>query len=318
LILSYGETGETKTYANTIALTAKDVIEDDTIVEFFYSGTLADNVTYSVYKVVYQNVYTKAIGASERADGGIIDYAGNQVFVADVMSADLDFDGTSEEHEKVELDSYSQIDAKTFELVFARKVVLANGDGTDVGSGFKAYYESAGVTSDDKIRFVKQSNTIVEDTEYKFDFINKIADKLGFDVANDEDDDTPGAVVHETILTGEYDDEDAPYVDDVVARDREWIKVVFNERIDESGLATDTFSLRNNDLDKPISITAVKKDTLDDGIIYLKAAKPLEARYEYELTLDKDHFVDFAGLKAEKETYYFYGTNIPTYGTLEN
>jgi len=293
-------------------LVAKDVIDDDMVVEFYSATALTDNVTYYVYKIVYDNAY----GSD---DGGIVDYAGNQVFVADVMSADLEFDGTSEEHEAVELDSYSQIDAKTFELVFPREVVINKATANTTLGAFDVKYESAGVTADDKIRLVKKIGVIKEDEEYVFDLGDILKDKHGFAVANDEDDPDASPAIHRTELTGEYTDEDAPYVDDVVARDREWIKVIFNERMDESALKTTTFTLKNYDLDKPIGIKDVKKDTLDDGIIYLQVSKPLEARYEYELTLvNNDDLKDFAGFKAEKDTYYFDGTNIPTYGSLKN
>ncbi|MGI6586261.1 MAG: hypothetical protein ACOX3L_10095 [Lutisporaceae bacterium] len=217
-------------------------------------------------------------------------------------------------HEAVEMDSYSQIDAKTFELVFPRKVVITNSTASTSLGVFDVEYESAGVTEDDKIRLVKKVDYIEEDKDYIFNFKDFLADKLGFTVANDEDlpDATPTAI-HRTELTGEYDDEDEPYVDDVVARDRKWIKVVFNERIVETPIAPSDFELKNYDLDKGITIDTVEKDTLNDGIIYLRVVKPLEARYEYSLEL-KGNIKDFRGLAADKDTYYFDGTNVAPYG----
>ena len=319
LVLSVDDNSTPKTYANKIELTAVDILEDDTVVEFCYYAAdrttildLPENVTYSVYKIVYGG----------GTDGGIIDYAGNKILAADVMKEDLVLDGTSEEHELVELDSYSQIDAVTFELVFPREVKLSLGNGVLVpGTDFKAYYESydpdpaATVpTKDDKIWLIKQSSIIEEDKDYEFNFRDFLTDEFGFFVANDIDDTTVAPNVHKTELTGEYTDEDAPYVDEVVARDREWIKVVFNERMDESNLTTDTFSLKNYDLDKGIGINAIELDDWNDGIIYLNVAKPLEARYEYELKLDKDtEITDLKPFKAEKDTFYFDGTNIPHY-----
>jgi hypothetical protein len=315
LILSVNDT-EPKAYANQVELVAKDIIDDDTVVEFCYykaDGTLLalpENVTYSVYKVVYYD-------GSSFVDGGITDYAGNPVVVGDVMNADISFEGTAEEHEAVEMDSYSQIDAKTFELVFPRKVVITNSTASTSLGVFDVEYESAGVTEDDKIRLVKKVDYIEEDKDYIFNFKDFLADKLGFTVANDEDlpDATPTAI-HRTELTGEYDDEDEPYVDDVVARDRKWIKVVFNERIVETPIAPSDFELKNYDLDKGITIDKVEPDTLNDGIIYLRVVKPLEARYEYSLEL-KGNIKDFRGLTAEKDTYYFDGTNVAPYGAAK-
>jgi len=315
LILSVNDNTDAKTYANTIRLTAKDIIEDDTVVEFCYDVSdpdkvLPDDVTFSVYKIVYYD------GTGTERDGGITDFAGNPVVVADVMAADVSFEGTSETHEFVELDSYSQIDAKTFELVFPRKVVIKNATATTSLGDFDVVYESASVTEDDKIRLIKKVDYIEEDKDYVFNFRNFLEDKLGFAVANDEEDPTATPAVYRTELTGEYDDEDAPYVDDVVARDRKWIKVVFNERIDESTIAPSDFELKNYDLDKQISIDKVEKDTLNDGIIYLRAVKPLEARYEYSLEL-KGTIKDFRGLAAEKDTFYFDGTNVAPYGAAK-
>lgn len=328
LILSVNDNADVKTYANKIELTAKDIIEDDTVVEFCYHVSdpdlvLPDDVTFSVYKVVYYDALGK------ECDGGITDYAGNPVVVGDVMNADISFEGTSEEHEAVEMDSYSQIDAKTFELVFPRKVVIVSA-GTPIAKdtkltvstnnsmgSFDVYYESAGKTEDDKIRITKKVDYIEEDKDYIFNFRDFLTDKLGFAVANDEEDTSdpdPLKYVLRTELTGEYDDEDEPYIDEVVARDRKWIKVIFNERIvDEDKIEGSDFELRNYDLDKPIPIDKVEKDTADDGIIYLRATKPLEARYEYSLEL-KGIIKDFRGLTAEKDTYYFDGTNVAPYG----
>ena len=325
LVLSVNDNGATKTYANLIQLTAKDITEDDTVVEFCYGtavdgNVLTENVTFSVYKIVYDG----------GADGGIVDYAGNPILVADVMDADLAFDGTTEAHEEVELDSYSQIDAKTFELVFPRKVVIVNA-GTPIAANgsltvntlnnagdFDVKYESKDVTSDDKIRFIKKVGILEEDKDYEFNFRNFLQDKLGFEVANDEDDATASPQVHKTEVTGEYTDEDAPYIDEVVARDRLWIKVVFNENIDDSTVQTGDFELRNYDLDKPITIDKFETDTANDNIIYLRVAKALEARYEYELKwATGGEIKDFKPFAAEKDVYYFDGTNIPAYGAAK-
>lgn len=325
LVLSVNDNGTTKTYANLIELTAKDIIEDDTVVEFCYgtatnADVLTENVTFSVYKIVYDG----------GADGGIVDYAGNKVVVADVMSADLVFDGTNEAHEAVEMDSYTQIDAITFEAVFPREVKIVGHDGvtyqgvqasTSLGS-FYVEYESSKLgdvkAKDDKIRFTKVLNTIEEDKDYVFNFIGLLADELGFDVANDEDDVNATPAVHKTELTGEYTDEDEPYVDDVVARDRMWIKVVFNERIDDSTVQTTDFELRNYDLDKQITIDKFETDTANDAIIYLRVAKALESRYEYELKWTTNGEIkDFKPFAAEKDVYYFDGTNVPTYGAAK-
>lgn len=278
--------------ANTIQLAAADYDEDDTVVEFTYAATLDENVQFSVYKVVYDS-----------GDGGIKDLIGNPLLVSDIVRTDFVFEGVDDAPVGVEIDSYEQIDGKTFEVKFPRKVTIDSGEASQ--SGFTVSYESTGVTSDDKIRFTKASGLIEENVDYTFDFSDFLKDLHGVPVA---DIDTNNTV---TILTGEYKDEDAPYVDEVVADNRTTIKVTFNERINESTVTTDDFALKNYDLDENVTITGISDNTDNDGVILLTVTKPLEARYEYQLTIDKEGVQDIAGLKnAAEESFYFDGTNL--------
>lgn len=310
LILSVNDGETTKTYGNLIPLAGKNITEDDTVVEFCYglatdeTTVLEQNVAFSVYRVVYTSVYGGTV------DGGILDFAGNPYLVKNFMDADLEFDGTVETHEAVEKDGYVQKDAKMFEVTFNKPVVIVAGHNSVTGDFTVTYESGATKKADDKIRFTLNGTGILDDEKddgYKFSFDALLTDELGFAVA-DED-----TTKKETYLEAEYKDEDAPYVDDVVARDRYWIKVVFNERIKEAGLKTDTFSLKNYDLDEKITIVDLEDNKDNDGTIYLKVNRALEARYEYELKLDKDHLTDYANLPAEKDTYYFDGTNVKSF-----
>jgi len=283
--------------ANTIALVANDRTEDDTVVEFAYAATLTEGVSFSVYKIVYNNA-----NPALALDGGITDLKGNHLLVTDIDRQDFAFEGTIEAPEALEIDSYFQKDAKTFEVKMPRNVIITGGDNMDVGA-FHVKYKA---TDHSVLRFSIDTGIIQEDTDYKLNFGAFLTDMHGLAVADEDTTPTPD----ETTLTGEYTDEDQPYVNEVVAKNRNTIKVVFNERMDESTLSTLDFDLRNYDLDETVTITGIADNTNNDGTIELTVTKPLEARYEYQLFLAKDKMDDIAGLKNTEDTFYFDGSNL--------
>ncbi len=300
-----------------IDLAAADTDEDDTIVEFTYAaGTLDATVELSVYKIVYDA--SSIIGGAADEDGGICDLIGNSVLMSHlalVSAGDKEFDGTDEAAEELEYDDVTQIDGKTFEVKFPRLVKFISG-GTSQSTGidvpFTATYKSTkadvATTGDDEIRFmIDGDNLIQEDVDYKFDLAALLADLHGTPVANDDED------LAETVFTGEYEDEDAPYIDEVVAVNRFTIKVTFNERMDESTVIAGDFELWNYDLDDQVTGFSLNDVTDNDGVIelVLPSNKPLEGRYEYQLTLEKASVKDVAGIPNEsEEVHYFDGSNL--------
>lgn len=293
--LLLAKTGETAATAS-VMLAAKGYAEENTIVEF--SGTLVDGESYTVVGIVY--------GADSDVDGGVRDLVNNRVLKEAIGFGDFSFEGNNDAQEAAEVDSYEQVNGITFEVTMSKFVDFTGADATNV-NGFT-------VTIDDEVvTFTKNDGKIIEDTDYTFNFAAILADKHGFPVENADDDD-------KTILTGEYTDEDAPEIESVVAKNRYTIEITFSEDIPVLNDAAKTALLnglviKNYDLDSIIveSIDAdnAKSDNDGDNVLRITLAKPMEARYEYELSVKKNSFADYVGIKnADDATFYFDGTNL--------
>lgn len=272
-------------------LVAKDYTDDDTVVEFSNLGKeLKADKRFTIVEIVY--------GIGE--DGGIKDSIGNP-FKSSSIDADLDFQGSDEAPEAVEMESYEQINGKTFEVVMSRNVDYASGKDKDSVTGWKITIE------DNEITFVKDE--VIKEVDYEFNFSELFVDLHGVAVADDYEKDTDHTKPY-TILAGDYEDDEEPWIDDVVAKNRWLVEIVFNEDIDASTIAVADFALRNYDLDKTITFTVNK---IEDNKVTLKANNALEARYEYELEFKKGEVIkDVAGnsLKSDGESFYFQGTNL--------
>jgi len=286
-----------------ISLNAYSYDDDDTVVEFAYTGTLDENIVFTVYNVVYDP------GAGNE-DGGITDLIGNYVKFADIYSADnkISFNGTSSAHDAVEMDSYYQKDARQFEVTMDKEVTRTKATTT---TGSDTWAVEVKGTDNTIVRLTLQgAGKKIKEVDYNFDFTDFLEDKFGYPVAH-MDDTNDDNVNDATILTGEYEDDEKPYIEEVVAVSRNKIKVVFNERMDTLNNVSFTadFELRNYDLDEVHTISNWDDDGAGDAVLYLIVNKPLEARYEYELKLVGD-IPDHAGLNADKDTFYFDGTNL--------
>jgi len=296
----YNADGTVNTHGTAVTLTAKDYADDFTVVEFSAAGSetaLAAGTKYTVVSVVY--------GGN---DGGITDLAGNPLEA--IIVGDFEFEGaaTTEVREGPEVDSYEQTNSKTFEVTMTRWVDLYAGAANVSDNGNGTFTVTAGThdfivsVDEDVLTFEKVTGIIAEDTDYTFDFSKFVTDKHGALAQNADE-----AAI--TYLTGEYTDEDAPYIEEVVAIDNSTIKITFSEDI-KTGVSKNDFELVNYDLDKDIEITAVSDDD-GDNVIKLTTGKALESRYEYELTLLKGKVKDFANIANEDaESFYFDGTNL--------
>ena len=185
-------------------------------VEFTYADTLDSTVGFTVYKIVY--------GAGDE-DGGIKDLIGNALTMEAIelaSSGDKEFDGVDDTPDGLEYEDVDQIDGKTFEVKFPRLVKFIGGGNdktTGIGVNFTASYKSTKATvlttGDDEIRFkIDGDNLIKEDTDYKFNLATLLEDLHATPVVNEDE------TAVETVFTGEYDDKDAPYIDDIVAVNR--------------------------------------------------------------------------------------------------
>lgn len=279
-----------------VELAYKDIVEDDMTIEFGSSSPLSTNVVYSVYKFVYTS-----------GDGGITDLIGN--VVKDVTLGDFEFKGSDKEKEGPEMETYEQINGKTFEVTMSKNVEFKGTNPVSVsGLNFIITVD----TSDRNVVEFKADGAITDGKDYVFTFADLLKDC--HDTAAVED--TKVNDVPKTVLTGEYTDDDAPYIDEVVAKNRTVIKVIFDEEIEVLGGIgyKDHFKLRNYDLDKDITINAAAVTGDDKNIIELTLAKALEGRYEYELIFVKGKAIkDLVDNKLEEKNdayFYFQGTNL--------
>jgi len=283
--------------ATNVMLAAKGYADENTVVEFSSAAALDTSKNYTVVAVVYGDGNT---------DGGVKDLIGNRVLESSISFGDFTFEGIDDELDAAEVDSYEQVNGKTFEVTMSKYVDFTGADAGDV-EGFTVTIDK------DVVTFTKNDGKIIEDTDYEFNFADFLADKHGNPVENADDDDL-------TILTGEFTDEDAPYVEEVVAKDRYTVEITFSEDIPVMDAAAKTaflngLTLKNYDLDSTISVSMDASDSVSDNdgdnVIKITLAKPMEARYEYELTIEAGSFADFVGIENEDDdTFYFDGTNL--------
>jgi hypothetical protein len=287
--------------ATNVKLAARGYAEDNTVVEFSSSTALDTDKDYTVVAIVYND------GAD---DGGVKDLAGNRVLESSIAFGDFTFEGIDDELEAAEVDSYEQVNGKTFEVIMSKDVAFVKDvDTTDI-EGF-----TVTIDKDDEniVKFTKNSGKVIEDTDYEFNFADFLTDRHGNPVENADDDDL-------TILTGEYTDTDAPEIESIVAINRETIEITFSEDIPVMDTAAKTafikgLALMNYDLDSSISVSMDDDNAISDNdgdnVIKVKVGKAMEARYEYELTVKKGSFKDFVGIANENDdTFYFDGTNL--------
>ncbi len=297
--------GSDNKWGTTVAATLEygDLVEDDTVVEFY--ADLSDDgldpaVTYAVYKVVY----------GSDVDGGIKDLKDNPFLASSFELGEFEFKGSDKEIEKPYMENYEQTDGRTFEVTMSKNVKLQTGV-TSINEGDLTFTISVDTTDRNIVEFVANGK-IIDSKDYEFKFADIFEDYYG--VAAEEDtkvDSTPM-----TVLTGEFKDDNEPYIDDVVAKNRMVVKVVFDEEIANVSYPVSFFTLRNYDLDKEITISSIALNS-DGDILELTLAKALEARYEYELTFVKPKtgnniIKDVVNneLKGDDSKYYFQGTNL--------
>jgi hypothetical protein len=281
----------------SVKLDAKGYAENNTVVEFSSAAALDNGEEYTVVGIVY--------GGPE-VDGGIKDLKGNRVLKTSITFGDFTFEGIDDELDLTEVDTYEQVNGKTFEVTMSKNVDFTGADASDV-EGFTVSIDK------NEVKFVKNDGKITEDTDYRFNFADFLADKHGNPVENADDDDL-------TILTGEYTDTEAPEIESVVAINRETIEITFSEDIPVMDAAAKTvfingLDLVNYDLDSSVSVSMdadnAVSDNDGDNVIKIKVGKAMEARYEYELTVKKGAFKDFVGIANDYEdTFYFDGTNL--------
>ncbi|HQE66832.1 MAG TPA: Ig-like domain-containing protein, partial [Bacillota bacterium] len=298
LVLAKGS--ETAATAS-VKLDAKGYAENNTVVEFSSETPLVDGENYTVVGIVY--------GGSD-TDGGIKDLKGNRVLKESIKFGDFTFEGIDDALDLTEVDTYEQVNGKTFEVTMSKDVKFKTG--VTVTGGKADIGDFTASIKDNVITLVIEDGKIEEDAEYDINFASFFTDVHGNAVENADDDDS-------TILIGEYTDTDAPEIESVVAINRETIEITFSEDIEVMNDSAKTafisgLNLKNYDLDSNISLSLEADNLSDndgDNVIRVKVGKPMEARYEYELTVAAGAFKDFVGIANEDEDiFYFDGTNL--------
>ena len=203
--------------------------------------------------------------------------------------------GNDIEIDAPEVLSVYQKDGKTFEMVMSKDVVAKLAETKE----FKVK-----VDDDDKtlVTFTLKEGKILDGHEYKTNISLILEDLHGVAAANVDKD--------ETILYGEYKDEENPYIVNVVAKDRYTVEIEFNEAMGVAG----TYEIKNTDESatyKTISNT-VDNFKVGDKKVVLKLSLPLESRYDYQLTV-KAQAKDLVGNASEDKVgdeFFFTGTDL--------
>lgn len=273
-----------------VELIAKAKAEDGRVVEF--SGYPSVELTEDVYTVAIDESFKtseEVVGIKDKA----------------VVPNYLDVEGISEEYliygnsidvEAPEVLSVYQKDGKSFEMIMSKDVVAK----TSETSEFKVK-----VDKDDKtlVTFTLKSGRIIDGHEYKTNISLILEDFHGVSAVNVDSDE-------ETILFGEYKDEDKPYIVDVIAIDRYHVEIEFNEALSEHGV----YEIKNLDGSATYKTISYDVDNFEvgDKKVVLKLKLPLESRYDYQLIV-RTKVKDLVGNDGEDvagDEFFFIGTDL--------
>lgn len=288
-----------------VVLTAKALTDDDTVLEFSdYDNTaLATDVTYYVYDIT-----------------GTIKGLGGASFTApDNLNEYLVY-GTDENPVRAEVLSSEQVNGITFKVIMSKDVEEIDEDTPEnhTSAGTVATFD---VYTDGNEVYFKLNDASIkkinEDAEYKFNLSDWLTDKHGIPVLDQDEEDEAGAEDKLTTLYGEFKDDEAPYIVNVTAKDRNTIEVEYSEDMASAA----TYKVYNADEDIKTVYTVI--DVKIDGTkVVLNVSPALEARYDYKLVVQDRGAKDLAGNVAVenedpkvKDEFYFNGTDIAPIGT---
>lgn len=245
------------------------------------------------------------------------DLAGNR---AKIDSAGIEFSTSTETPENPELVSWEQTSVKEFKLIFTEKIDKAiNGTTIPVQTttGKKVPYElTVSVDKDDNtIVYLTAAQKMAADKTFELnlaDFDNDANalenDKLSnyHNIVVEQDDNS------RTIVETSIEDEDAPFIESVVAENNKTIKVTYSEDMASSGTYKITYT---NDKDELKTITAITvsapdKDNKKEVTLTLNT-DTLNANYVYTLKMGTAKAKDIAGNSVDAAAEFdFAGTNM--------
>lgn len=280
--------GGVYTVGSPLKLKAKTLAGDNNVVEFsFFNG--------NEWAELDQNTEYTIINIDAASGAGITDLAGNKF---DLLDGEYTFDGSNDDPDYAEFESYNQSDESTFEVTMSKNVKFKSSG--DIAAG-EAEINNFKVTIDDNI--VTFLGAIKKDKEYIFDLRDFLTDEHGMPVINDEVDDSPA--VNRTVLVGEETDSDEPYIIEAKATNNITVEIKFNENIAVAEKLY--FNVKKVDQNKTLTIESLE---IDGKTVKLVLSTPLEGRYEYELTMEDNKVADFAGNKSNEDNVFFYGSDI--------
>jgi len=268
-----------KDISGTAAAVAYD--EDDMVVEFYFSTALTD-----------EDVNLVETDAK--------DLAGN------VCEDSYEFSTISDDAEPVELLSWDQTNVNTIELQFSEKVRLKSSSTVSVGG----YTFTPSIDKDDKtIGYLKSSKSMSADKQLEFNMSAIFENYHGLAVS--DADDTATDLSKKTVIETGIEDEDAPYIEEVTAINRNEVEITFNEDMAFEG----SYKIKYTDDDgKDREITGISVSDPDDNVVTLKFNTNLSSNYVYTLVVN-NQARDLAGNKIEKDSQFdFAGTDVVAIG----
>jgi len=285
-----------------VELLAKAMGEDDEVVEFSNYGSAALNppttTTYYVYHIE-----------------GVTDLAGHPV-VFDPYEYTVTV-SADDEPEYAEFESIEQIDADTVKVVMSRNVKYA---GSGAPTGWAVTTDATNGTDADETIFLRVTSGDIAKQVYEFNLFEFLVDEHGIPATDDDEVDYTALIPTQgkTEFEGEKADTTKPNIDKVVALDRYYVEVTFDEYLDPASVNgaalnenVDVKIINLDDDDDQISIASITLNNAFEGdVLEIVLSEPLEARYEYELQIAGNKIADFAGNKADADTYSFEGTNL--------
>lgn len=296
-IYNMNDDGDATTQLGTA--TAKVAYEDDTVVEYLLGGAWNSTPYFEDADYIITACTTT-------------DIAGNKTDVDD----GFEFSAIDDDVEGPELYSWEQTNPKKFTLQFSEKI-----DPSCEGSFPEVTGFTIDVDDDDEtIVYLKYNKIIPDDFEKEFDLSAALKNYHGIPVQEADPDEA------KTTLEGGLDDDEEPYIEEVVATDRKNIDVVFNEDIefpgkyeivcdkDEDGTIKPSEKFSGSDLsygvdDNVVTITLTGNNKLESKYIYtLKVVSP--ARDYADNRLDKEAEFDFVGSDVKEVQDYVTGVKL--------
>lgn len=256
--------------------------DDDMVLEFYFTANLTD-----------EDVNLSATDAK--------DLAGN-------MSTDTyEFSTISDDAEAVELLSWDQTNVTTIELQFSEKVKLQSGV-TTISEG--GYTFTPSVDADDNtIGYLKSSKVMDADEELEFNMSAIFENYHGLAVT--DADDTASDSSKTTVIETGIEDEEVPYIEEVVAVNRNKVEITFSEDMAFEGSYSIKYVDEDGD-DKTISGISVSDP--DDNKVTLTFGTNLSSKYVYTLVVD-NQARDLAGNRVEADAEFdFAGTDVVAIG----